>query len=189
MSKNKVFAIIGPGGCGKGSIIKELKKHLPNFSYPISYTSRNIRENEEPGDTYHFISKSEFESKIKNDDFLEYQLIHNQYYYGSDKKEILSSLQTQNLIREIDYQGFKDISKTIPKSQLVSIFITTQNWAELAKRIQSRQKISAQNLKQREVSYQKEMIFSKTCDYVIANHNQQLDITVHKILTIIKQHI
>ncbi len=189
MKENKFFAIIGPSGCGKGSIIKELKNTYQDFFYPISYTSRPIRDNEKNGETYHFVSIEEFQNKIKNNEFLEYQLIHNQHYYGTDRRSIQTKLKESHIIREIDYQGFKDIAKVFPKQQLVSIFLTTETWEELKNRIQKRQAISEINLKEREKSYHIELEFAKQCNHIIFNKDQQLDKTVNEVKKIINTYL
>ena len=184
-TKKTFYAIIGPSGCGKGSVISALKKMYPNFFYPISFTSRPKRENEKNGVTYHFVSLDEFKNKIQNRDFLEYQLIHNQHYYGTDKKSILEEIKTKNIIREIDYQGFIELEKNLKNKNLVSIFITTKTWEELKKRIISRDKIKESDLKEREKSYHLELEFAKTCDHTIYNKENELQKTVESIAEII----
>jgi len=185
MNNSKFFILIGPSGCGKGTILNMLKKNHPEFIYPISYTSRNKRKGEKDGETYHFISLDEFRRKIQNEDFLEYQLIHNSYYYGSDKKSIIEGLKTNHVIREIDYQGYLDIEKELDKKNLVSIFITTDSWDELERRIKGRQEISEEELKNRKRSFEIESKFGKSCDHYIVNKKGEIKKTYEKVRNII----
>ena len=75
----------GVSGAGKDTIKKELIKRMEDLITLPSFTSRNPREGEEEGVQYHFITKSEFEEKIKNDEFYEYD-VHHENYYGTSKK-------------------------------------------------------------------------------------------------------
>lgn len=189
MKVNKFFILIGPSGCGKGTIMNMLKKNHSEFIYPVSFTSREKRKGEKDGETYNFISLDEFKRKIQNDEFLEYQLIHNSYYYGSDKKTILEGLEKNHVIREIDYQGFLEIEHQIDKNKLVSIFITTDSWDELERRIKGRQEISVEELQNRKKSFEVESKFGKSCDHYIINKKGEIKKTYNKVIEIIKENI
>lgn len=189
MKKNVLFAIIGPSGAGKGTAIKEIKKLFPNLKYPTSYTTRSKRENEVDGEVYHFISQEKFENMISNHEFLEYQRVHNNAYYGSSKQEILGSLENQSVLREFDIQGVKAIQETLEKDQLIKIFITVDDWSILEARILKRSYINQAELQQRKESFQKELIFAKECDYVLTSHeNQQIEL-INQLSQIINKHL
>ena len=74
--KGKLFIISGPSGVGKGTVIVELKKEYPQFVFPISHTTREIREGEKDGETYHFISVERFKEGISQGEFLEWAQVH-----------------------------------------------------------------------------------------------------------------
>jgi len=166
----KLFLIVGPSGSGKGTVIHELKKKFGGFIYPISYTTREIRDGEKPDDVYHFISKEKFEDMIKNDEFLEYAIVHSNNYYGTPKKDILDPVKNGSVVvREVDIQGFHSIQKLIPKENLVSIFMTVSNIEDLRGRIKRRAEISDEELERRLQSAQKEMAQGNDCDYRVEN--------------------
>ena len=68
----KLFLIVGPSGSGKSSVLMDFKKTHPEYTYPLSATTRSMREGEKDGDIYHFYTKDDFEKGIKNDEFLEH---------------------------------------------------------------------------------------------------------------------
>lgn len=166
--KGQLILLLGPSGCGKGTLIKYLKKSRPNFLYPASYTTRNKRPGETEGDVYHYVSKEEFKQKIEEDEFLEWAIVHQDNYYGTSKKDILNGLKEgQTVVREVDIQGAESIEKLIPKEKVSTIFIITPTWEELAERIQGRAKISEEELEKRRQSYIEEKEFESKADFVI----------------------
>jgi len=175
MKKNVLFAIIGPSGAGKGTAIKEIKeKFQKTLIFPVSYTTRKIRENEKNGDVYYFITENQFQSMIENDEFLEYQKVHNNAFYGSSKKEILEGLKSKCVLREFDIQGFLEIKKQLPKDQLISIFIDVKDWETLEKR---------------KKSYFKEIQYKNQCTYTIQSNNNQIPELIEDFENIIRKYI
>lgn len=169
-TKGKLFLIVGPSGSGKGTVIAELKKIFPDFAYPVSYTTRKIREGERFDDVYHFVAREEFEKMIKGGDFLEYAIVHSNEYYGTSKKEIIGPLKNgMNVIREVDMQGFNSIKKIIPKKNLVSIFMKVSDLEDLKQRILRRGQMSDEELRRRMDSAISEMSKSGQCDYQVEN--------------------
>ncbi|MBI96310.1 guanylate kinase [bacterium] len=189
MKKNKLFAIIGPSGAGKGTVIKEIKKLFPTIKYPISFTTRKKREGEIEGEVYHFISQEKFQEMIDKNEFLEYQKIHNNAYYGSSKKEIIDNLDKFNLLREFDIQGVKAIEKIIPKENLVKIFITVDKWETLEQRILKRSKIDKEELLKRKASFEKEVKYMELCDHVIQSKEDMQEELIQDFSQIIKKYI
>jgi len=168
--KGKLFLIVGPSGSGKGTVIAELKKVFTDFVYPISYTTRAIREGEKPDDVYHFIAREEFEKMIREDDFLEYAIVHSNEYYGTPKKNIVEPLlQGKTVVREVDIQGFNSIKDIVPKEHLVSIFMRVSDLEDLKQRVLRRGEMSDEELKRRMDSAMKEMAKSDQCNYQVEN--------------------
>jgi len=190
MKKNVLFAIIGPSGAGKGTAIKEIKeKFQKTLIFPVSYTTRKIRENEKNGDVYYFITENQFQSMIENDEFLEYQKVHNNAFYGSSKKEILEGLKSKCVLREFDIQGFLEIKKQLPKDQLISIFIDVKDWETLEKRITNRSNIDEKELEKRKKSYFKEIQYKNQCTYTIQSNNNQIPELIEDFENIIRKYI
>ena len=81
--RGKIFFFSGPSGVGKGTLINHLRETRTDFVFPPSCTTRDPRPGEIDGETYYFITKQEFEAKIKAGDFLEYAHVHGDTYYGT----------------------------------------------------------------------------------------------------------
>lgn len=164
----KLFLIVGPSGSGKGTVIGMLKEKYPNFVYPVSYTTREPRKGEKDGQSYHYISKAEFEGGITNGRFLEWAQVHKDNYYGTDKATIVDALGAGKvIIREIDIQGFKSIKEQLPSENLVSIFLEVTDLNDLRSRILGRSKLPAEEVTRRMESAMKEINESHLCDYKI----------------------
>lgn len=174
--QGKLILILGPSGCGKGTLIEYLKKNHAEFSYPASYTTRDKRPNETEGDVYHYISKEEFQQKIEADEFLEWAIVHQDNYYGTSKKDILEGLKAgKTVVREVDIQGVESITKLLAKQNYSTIFITTPTWDELAERIKNRAAISEEELENRRQSYLKEKEFEPKADFVILSQTGNIE--------------
>ena len=185
--KGKLFLIVGPSGSGKSSVLTELKSANPEYTYPLSATTRAMREGEKDGDIYHFYTKENFEKGIENGEFLEYAVVHQDNYYGLIKKPVMESLENgETIVREVDIQGFESIKEKIHKENLVTIFITVPNKQELIDRIINRAAISDDELKKRLESMHREFTVARKCDYLVENKNGELEKTVEKVAEIIK---
>lgn len=185
--KGKLFIIVGPSGSGKSSVLLELKKRCPEYTYPLSATTRPMREGEKDGDIYHFYTKEQFEEGIKNGEFLEYAVVHQDNYYGLIKKPLVESLEKgETVIREVDIQGFESIREGIPKKNLVTIFITVPHKQELIDRIVHRAAISKDELNKRLESMHREFAKARECDYLVENKQGELEKTVEKVMEIVK---
>ena len=186
----KLILIVGPSGSGKGTVINRLKQRFPGFVFPISYTTRDPREGEEDGDSYHFVTKEEFERMIEADEFLEYAVVHSDNYYGTGKEDILGPLRTGAVIvREVDIQGFHSIRDILPKENLLAIFMKVSSLEDLKGRILRRGKMSDGELQKRMDSTLKEIEQSGECDYQVENKWGEIDRCVGNVTTIILDEI
>jgi len=115
-----LVVISGPSGCGKSTIVKHLGARM-DFERSVSCTTRNKRENEKEGEDYHFISREEFEKKIKEGYFLEYARVFGNYY-GTPAGPLVRALEEGKIfILEIDVQGAEQALKRYPDA--LTIFI------------------------------------------------------------------
>ena len=129
----------------------------------------------------------QFEKGIKEGEFLEHAIVHQDNYYGLIKKPVMESLEKgETVVREVDIQGFDSIRDVIPKENLVTIFITVPNKGELIERIIDRAVISVDELEKRKESMHKEFNRAKDCDYMVENKEGELEETVKKVAEIIK---
>lgn len=186
----KLFLIVGPSGSGKGTVIEKLKEHFPDFVYPISYTTRDPREGEKDGDSYHFVSREKFEQMIEDREFLEYAIVHSNNYYGTSKQHIMGPLEEGKIvIREVDMQGFHSIKKLVPNENLVSVFMKVSSLEDLKGRILRRGEMSEEELKLRMESALKEINQSEDCNYQVENAWGKIDECVENVVKIINGEI
>lgn len=165
--QGSMIIISGTTCAGKGTVIKELLKRNKNLKLSISYTSRDIRPGDVAGSTYHFVSKEEFESKIANGDFLEYALVHGNYY-GTPKGEIIKMLdEGYDVILEIDVEGAKKIKKMFPSTIL--IFIMAPSMEVVKERIKNRNSESTEQILQRFKTAYQEINEVYNYNYVVVN--------------------
>lgn len=124
MSEHKVIILVGPGGVGKSTISQYLCSHFPDeFQETVSCTTRTIRKGEVDGVHYHFISESEFAEKIKNNEFLEYNLFPNGNMYGTLFSEVDNILKNKNCILVIDPFTAMEMKSKMPNNKVVTIFL------------------------------------------------------------------
>lgn len=168
MRKNsKIFVISGPSGVGKGTLVRNLLTRVPNLYYSVSATTRPLRKGEIPGKNYFFLKKKEFETCLKNQEFLEWAKVYN-HYYGTFYTQIKKGeTQGKDVILELDPQGARQIKKRLP--QAINIFILPPSLAELKKRLQSRSRDSEKIVNLRFQKAQKEMEEKAYYDYQVIN--------------------
>lgn len=172
----QLILILGPSGTGKGTVIAHLKKTFPELVFPASYTTRDTRPGEKAGEVYHFITQEKFKQKIDRGDFLEYAIVHGDNYYGTDKNEILKNLRKgKTVLREVDIQGVNSLKQIIPLEHIHTIFITTDSWQKLEKRIKKRANISQEELLKREKSYHKEIESLNEMDHILYSEEGKID--------------
>lgn len=178
-----LFIIIsGPSGAGKGTICKALLKDETNLWISVSATTRKKRENEQEGINYYFLSKEEFETKIKNNDFLEYAMVHDKQYYGTPKKNVIEKLEKGiDTILEIDINGALQIKKNYPEA--LFIFIMPPSMQELKRRLISRGTEDKEKIAERFKTAYKEINQIDNYNYIVVN--DEIDDAVFKVKAII----
>lgn len=162
-----LYIISSVAGGGKSTLISKIIEKYPTIHFSISYTSRQIRKNDEPGINYHFVSKAEFEKLIKEDFFFEYALVHDNYY-GTPKKFIEEEIQRGNkVILDIDVQGFRIIKMKF--NDLRSIFILPPSEEIWISRLKNRGTDSIDIIEKRIKNGREELKAIKEYDFQIIN--------------------
>lgn len=181
-SKKGMFIVLsGPSGVGKGSICKSILDKF-NSWYSVSMTTRSPREGEVDGKDYYFVSVSEFEKKIEEDDFLEYAKYNNNYY-GTLKSVINEKLDNNiDVITEIEINGARNIKKIYPDSVL--IYILPPSLEELKDRLIKRNTESIEVINERMNITMEEIKNIDIYDYVVCNDD--LDKACEKVINIIR---
>ncbi len=132
-----ILVLSGPSGAGKSTLLKEVINDIGECYFSISTTTRQIREGESNGVDYHFISTKEFQADIDDGMFLEYALVHGNYY-GTSLKPVRKALKAAKLvIFDIDVQGNEIISKRLGDIS-TSVFISPPTLNELKTRLKGR---------------------------------------------------
>jgi guanylate kinase len=121
---NKIIIITAPSGAGKTSITRHLLKSFPQqLVFSVSAATRPKRDYEQNGVDYHFISPEDFKEKIKNNEFVEWEMVYEGKYYGTLKSEIQHSWENnQTPLLDIDVKGAMRVQQQYPEQSL-SIFI------------------------------------------------------------------
>ena len=181
-SQGDLIIISGTTCAGKGTVIKKLLEKRNDVALSISYTSRGKRTNEIEGKDYFFVTKDEFEEKIKNGDFLEYAKVQYGAYYGTPKKEVLKILDSgKDCILEIDVQGAKQVKEMYP--QAILIFIMAPSMSDVKARIKARGMENNEQIIERfKVAYN-EINEINNYNYVVVNDD--LDEAVKKVEAIL----
>ena len=169
-NKNIMIVLSSPSGAGKTTISKKIQQKFSNFKISISHTTRKPRANEVDSVDYFFITKDEFEKKIKNNEFYEFAKIFDNYY-GTSKKSV-NDLQDKNfnILFDIDWQGTNQLSR-YKELNLVKIFILPPNKDELKKRLIDRNKGNADSIDKRLSSYDEDKHHWNEYDYILINDN------------------
>ena len=170
MPKGSVIIVSGPSGVGKGTIVKEVVKKRNDMFLSVSCTTRAPREGEVPGESYHYISREEFEKKIEENYFLEWERYVDNYY-GTPIKPVLDAMETgKNTILEIEVGGAFQAKSRYEDAILV--FVVPPTYGELKKRLEKRDsgnEVALAAIEKRMARALEEYEKIKDYDYVIVN--------------------
>lgn len=167
----KLIIFSAPSGSGKSTIINHLLERDLNLAFSISATSRDPRGEEVHGREYFFLSPDEFRVRIAKGEFLEYEEVYPNRFYGTLKSEVQSQVeQGQNVVFDVDVVGGCNI-KSYYKDKALSIFIQPPSIEELRKRLQGRATDTPEVIEQRISKAEYELSFASKFDKVIINDN------------------
>jgi len=170
--QGKLIVFSAPSGSGKTTIVKYLLNQPElNLDFSISATSRYKREGETNGKDYYFISASEFQQKITENAFVEYEEVYKDNFYGTLKTE-LSRIwkQGKHIIFDIDVEGGLNIKRQYPE-QTLAIFVNPPSVEELEKRLRTRKTETEEKIKMRIAKAEKELATAPLFDVVLQNNN------------------
>ena len=167
----KCIIFSAPSGSGKTTLVRELlEKSELNLSFSISATTRNKRQGEINGKDYFFKYKSDFKKLIKNNQFLEFEEVYEDVFYGSLKKEVNKLLETSNVIFDIDVIGGIKLKKFFQHDAL-AVFVKPPSIEELRKRLVSRASDSLESINSRVEKAVKEIESESSFDVTIINND------------------
>lgn len=173
--KGKLIVFSAPSGSGKTTIVH----HLLTFpelklDFSISATSRPSRGNEVDGKDYYFISTNQFKKHIENNDFVEWEEVYHDNFYGTLKSEINRIWSTgKNVIFDIDVKGGLNIKKQYP-AQTLAIFVQPPSIEEMEIRLRNRQTDTEEKILERVAKAAKEVKFAKDFDVILLNDDLEI---------------
>ena len=185
--QNKLIVVSAPSGAGKTSIVRYLLEKNPNLSFSISATTRAKRDMETDGKDYYFITVPEFQKRIADGDFLEWQEVYHNQYYGSLKSEVdRLGAEGKVVIFDVDVLGGINIKKYYGERAL-SIFIQPPTVEDLKKRLVGRGTETPESLQKRLDKAAYELTFADQFDVVLINDvleeaRQKANDLIHNVL-------
>jgi guanylate kinase len=165
-----MIVLSSPSGVGKTTLSKLLSKQN-NYYISVSHTTRKPRINEIDSQDYHFVNEEEFKSLIKNNEFLEYAKVFNNYY-GTVKSSVINNLDKgKKLIFDIDWQGTEQIKEKKLKYKLITFFILPPSKKVLYERLSNRDMKDKLVVEERMKQFSKDVLHWNNYDYVVINDN------------------
>lgn len=170
-ASHKILIITAPSGAGKTSITRHLMQQFPQLAFSVSAATRQPRGTEKNGLDYHFMSVEDFQHKIQNNEFVEWEMVYEGKYYGTLKSELQMIWSLDKIpVLDIDVKGAIHVQQQYPDTTM-SLFIEPPSVEELKKRLQSRGTETAESLAARVNKASYELSFKEHFDKVIVNDN------------------
>ena len=171
--KGKMLIVSAPSGSGKSTIVQWLMKEHPELKlyFSISCTSRAPRGTEQNGVEYFFLTPEEFRAKIQNDEFLEYEEVYENRFYGTLKAQVERQLEAgQNVVFDVDVKGGVNIKKFYGE-RAMSLFVQPPSVDELRRRLEGRGTDTPEAIENRLAKAEYEMTFAPQFDHIVVNDN------------------
>ena len=166
----KLTVIAGPTAVGKGTVVRRILEIDPAVQLSVSVTTREPRPGEIDGVHYHFVSVEQFDQMIRDDELLEYAVVHKSHKYGTPRKPVEDAIaKNQQIILEIDLQGARQVKTAMPDANL--IFIAPPSWEELGRRLAERGTETNEQIAVRLDTAKAEMAAQGEFDHVVINED------------------
>ena len=187
IKKGKMIIVSAPSGSGKSTIVNWLMQEHPelNLYFSVSCTSRAPRGTEQNGVVYFFISPEEFKEKIARGEFLEYEEVYEDRFYGTLKEQVESQrMNGENVVFDVDVKGGCSI-KQYYGDEALSLFIQPPSIDELKRRLMNRGTDSLEDIEKRLSKASYELTFAEKFDKILINDD--LEIAKAKALEIVSE--
>ena len=165
-----MIILSSPSGAGKTTLVSLLSK-LNNFEVSISHTTRKPRPNEKPDKDYYFVSEQDFKRLIKNEEFLEYAKVFDNFY-GTTRTPVIDKLNKgKNILFDIDWQGADQIKNKKLDYKLITFFILPPSKEVLFERLSNRDMKDKLIATERMKQFSRDVLHWINYDYVVINEN------------------
>jgi len=182
-NNGKLLVFSAPSGAGKTTIVKKILMEFPQIIFSISATTRPKREAETNGIEYFFLTEPEFQEKIINDEFIEWEKFYD-YYYGTLKSFITGNIEAgKPVLLELDVKGALTIKRLYPYAHL--IYISPPSFEELVNRLRQRNTESESDFMKRIDRAKMELSLKDQFDYII--ENDELDTAIEEAKSLVKK--
>ncbi len=177
-----MIILSSPSGAGKTSLVNLLSK-LKNFEVSISHTTRKPRENEIDKKDYYFVTEENFTRLIKNEEFLEYAKVFNNFY-GTTRTPVIDKLNKgKNVLFDIDWQGADQIKNKKLDYKLITFFILPPSKEILFKRLSNRDMKDKLIAEERMKQFSRDVLHWINYDYVVINQNlEECYLKIYKLI-------
>ncbi len=184
-----LIVVSGASGTGKSTICSRVRENMPELGFSVSCTTRQPRPGEKDSIDYYYISREEFEKRIKTGAFIEYAEVFSNYY-GTLKSEVIDKVKAgEDIFLDIDIQGALQIQRASQSDPVLKkccefIFIVPPSMTELEKRLRGRSSDTEEQIRQRLEKAEHEISFCHKYDYLIVN--DKLDTAVNEMESLIR---
>jgi guanylate kinase len=170
-TKMKMIIFSAPSGAGKTTIVHRILEKRQDLAFSVSACSREKRKNEVHAKDYYFFSPEEFKQLIKEDAFLEWEEVYDNYFYGTLKNEVERIwAEGKHVVFDIDVQGGKNLKSKYPENSL-AIFIMPPSVEELENRLRNRSTETEESINKRIQKAKEEISFAPYFDKIIINED------------------
>src|SRR5712691_485766 len=177
-----VIIISAPSGSGKSTLVGQIMKRVPRLRFSVSYTTREPRGQERDGVDYYFISREQFENRVRKNEFLEHAEVFGNYYGTHESELDRAAKEGVDLVLDIDVQGARQLKKRVPAA--VSIFILAPSRQILEQRLRARSQDSAEVIERRLRDAAEEIRNYHMYDYVLVN--REVEASVETLVSIVE---
>ena len=183
----KLIIISAPSGAGKSTIVRYLMQQDLRLEFSVSATTREPRGDEKHGKEYYFIPVDEFRRRINQGDFIEWQEVYKDQYYGTLKEELERiTINGNNVLFDVDVNGGINLKK-IFGTKAISIFLMPPSQRELEKRLLTRGTDNPEKIRMRVKKAREEMKLAGHFDYIVIN--DRLELAEKEVYEIVKSFI
>lgn len=165
----KMIAFAAPSGAGKSTVVRHLLHKYKDLAFSVSATTRAPRPGEENGVQYYFLSPEDFREKIEKDEFVEWEEVYQDLFYGTLKSEVQRLWDAgKYIVFDIDVKGALNLKKQYG-DRCLTVFIKPPSLEALLERLRNRQTESEESIETRRARFEEEMSYENTFDSVLVN--------------------